>query len=186
MNGRNVLNTWDVDLFLFDVSGQLESKAIQTWLQRVARRWILKEFAAVGRVVRVRRMVDEHSGWIDLRWLPGADRHGSSARKSLIPSWLSAALPQGVVWIDLAGPSGQALAEDLRAVIDYFSSFYNGGQASRFERIALPFAITAAKSYRKIRLQQDADALDKTLMTFEDGFRLVLLTTAVELAEEGQ
>ena len=183
---RNVLNTWDVDRFLFDVSGQLESPAIQDWLRRVARRWILKEFPAAGRVLRIRRRIDDKTGWIDLHWLPGADRQGRAARQSALPGWLAAALPQGVLWLDLEGPSGRDLAEDLRAVAAYFASLESSGQAGRLERIALPYAIAAAKAYCREHSRNAVAAPDKTLMSFADGFRLVLLTTARELTEEGQ
>jgi len=183
---RNILNTWAVDIFLANIGEPDDSPAIRAWLDRVARRWILKEFQAVGEVVRVRPMTVGNCGWVDVRWTEGADSSGVTTRMSEIPRWLEGAPLDGVLWLDMAGPSARELAARLNAVVGYFHELESSGPTSRLERIALPDAVAAALRLRRTGLRREPVTCGNTLMAFDDGYRVVLLSSGRALAEEGE
>lgn len=182
---RNVLNTGVVDGFLAAIGEPDDSRAIRAWLERVARRWILREFPAVGRIVRVRPMAVANCGRVDIRWAEGADSRGETSRLSALPDWLEAALPDGVHWLDMAGPSARELAARLNAVATYFRELEGDPRPGRLERMALPDAVAAAMRFRRATRRPDSAACRNTLMAFDDGYRVVLLSSARELAREG-
>lgn len=187
---RNVLNIRDVERFLDGLRYLDEDRAIEQWLDRVARRWILKEFPAAGRVVRARRFDGEETGVVDVRWAEGADSRGETSRESPIPDWLEGALHQGVHWLDMDGPSARELAAQLAAVLAYFRGLVGSTRLSRVGRISLPDAIALASRFRAMQASgtraSRAGGSDNTLMAFKNGFRIALLTTAKELTLEGE
>ena len=183
---RNVLNTWDVDRFLKAVEVPDNDKAIRQWLDRVARRWILKEFGAVGKVLRVVRNAETAEGLYAIAWRSGADSRGITARQGPVPGWVDAALPEGVFWLDLGGASARELASELNAVALYFHQLRGNPQSARLDRVALPDAVEAAHRFRAMMAERAGVAADNTLMSLGNGFRFALLTSERELIIEGK
>ncbi len=181
---RNVLNSWDVERFIAQVRGTTENPTIGRWLDRVARRWIIKDFPAAGRVVRLRRPAGEGGSFVDVEWPTDAAEACNpcfeTTYESPHPDWLEAALPNGVYWIDMEGRLAQELAVELSGVLTYFKSL-DADKLGRIERVALPDAVAQARRF-------SADArryTDQTLVSFPDGFRIALLETPESLAQEG-
>ncbi len=185
MNGRNVLNTWELDRFLKAIEVPENDKPIRQWLDRVARRWILKEFRAVGRVLRVVSGSVGADGQFAIAWRNGADSRGVTPRKGPVPKWLEAALPKGVYWLDLGGPSARRLESQLHAITYYFHCLKGSSQYTRLERIAFPDAVAAAHRFRALIDEREGRGQDNTLLDFEDGFRFALLCNEKDLAREG-
>ena len=181
----NILNTWDVDRFVDAIEVPNDNPAIAGWLRSVARRWILREFPAAGRVMAIRPADDDGGqGEVDLAWGPDADSVGTTTRTSPIPPWLSGALAGGVYWLELDGPSADRLALSLSEVVRYFDSVAGDRDLGRLTRMALPDAVRAAMRFRANRVKRRDDP-ENTLMTFGNGFRIALLSTPEEYLREG-
>ncbi len=185
MNSRNILNTWELDRFLKAIDVPGNDKPIRQWLDSVARRWILKEFCAVGRVLRVARGSVGTEGRFAIAWRNSADSRGVTSRQGPVPHWLEAALPEGVYWLDLRGPSARRLESQLHAIGFYFHSLKGGSQYLRLDRIAFPDALAAAYRFRALIGERERRGQDNTLLDFEDGFRFALLCNETDLAKEG-
>ncbi len=185
MNSRNILNTWELDRFLKAIDVPGNDKPIRQWLDSVARRWILKEFCAVGRVLRVARGSVGTEGRFAIAWRNSADSRGVTSRQGPVPHWLEAALPEGVYWLDLRGPSARQLESQLHAIGFYFHSLKGGSQYLRLDRIAFPDALAAAYRFRALIGERERRGQDNTLLDFEDGFRFALLCSEKDLAREG-
>lgn len=185
MNDRNILNSWDLDRFLRWIDVPEDEKPIRQWLDRVARRWILKEFHAVGRVLRIASRSSDGRGQFAIAWRNGADSRGVTPRQGPVPLWLEAALPQGVYWLDLDGPSGRRLESELHAIALYFFSLKGSARYTRLDRIAFPDAVAAAHRFRALVAGREGPALDNTLLDFDDGYRFALLSSEKDLAIEG-
>lgn len=183
---RNILNLWDVDRFLRGIDVPEDETAIRRWIDRVARRWILNRYPAVGKVLRVDRDAGAEEGRYAIAWRDGADSSGITPRQGPVPSWVEAALPEGVYWLDLDGGSGQELALRLHAVALYFQSLKDSPKYARLSRVSLPDAVEAAHRFRMTAAERQGGLPDNTLLTFGDGYRFALLTSALELATEGK
>lgn len=182
---RNVLNTWDVDAFLAGFVDPRDDPEIWNWLDRIARRWILKEFPAAGMILRACHDAKEEAGWVDVRWAEGADSTGVTRRRSTITAWLEDALPNGVYWLDMDGPTARDLAVRLNAVVAYFDGLSGSPRFNRLARVSLPDAVAAAFRFRDMVRAREAARRDNVLMEFGDGYRVVLVTSAKDLRTEG-
>ena len=185
MNSRNILNTWELDRFLREIGTPEVDKPIRQWLDRVARRWIVKEFHAVGRVLRVANGSVGTEGQFAIAWRYGADSRGVTPRQGPIPPWLEGALPKGVYWLDLGGPSASELGSQLHAVTFYFYSLKGSPQYTRLDRVAFPAAVAAAHRFRALVAGREGPVQDNTLLDFDDGYRFALLSSAKDLEIEG-
>ncbi len=183
---RNILNTWDLDRFLREIMVPENDGPIRQWLERVARRWIVKEYRAVGRVLRIASGPASSEGQFDIAWADGADSRGITSRPGPVPYWLKAALPEGVYWLDLAGPSARQLHSKLHATALYFYSLKGSPQYARLDRIAFPDAVAAAYRFRMLIDERGGPEQDDTLLEFEDGYRFALLKSEKDLAKEGE
>ena len=185
MNSRNILNTWEVDRFLSEIGVPGNDKPIRQWLDRVARRWILKEFRAVGRVLRIASGSVGTEGQFAIAWRYGADSRGVTPRRGPVPPWLEAALPKGVYWLDLGGPSARELESRLHAITLYFYGLKGSPQYTRLDRVSFPHAVAAAHRFRALVAEREGPVQDNTLLDFDDGYRFALLSSAKDLAIEG-
>lgn len=188
---RNVLNVWDVENFLGRIGQDDDSTAIRQWLNRVARRWILKDFPAAGQVLRARS--DGAPGTArpgiaryDIAWSSSADSAGVTERHGPLPDWYARRAGTAYQWLDMDGPSALALASQLEGVVAYFSGLAGSTKFQRLDRIALPDAVRQAARFRAIADNLPGDVDPNTLMCFEKGYRMVLLRSAKELELEGR
>ena len=182
---RNILNTWDLNRFLGEIVVPGNDGPIRQWLERVARRWIVKEYRAVGRVLRVVRGSVGTEGQFAIAWQEGADSRGTTSRSGQVPNWLEAALHKGVYWLDLSGPSARQLCSQLHAIALYFDSLKGSPRYARLDRIAFPDAVAAAHRFRMLIDERGGAERDNTLLDFESGYRFALLTSDRDLKKEG-
>ena len=183
---RNILNLWELDRFLANIEVPDEDKAIRRWIDRVARRWVLKDYRATGRVLSVEQEPGAVEGEYAIGWLRDADSRGVTQRRGPVPSWLEGALAKGVYWLDLEGPSGKRLSSQLHAVAFYFDNMKGSPACTRLERVAFPDAVAAAYRFRDLVAERDGAKPDNTLLAFENGYRFALLTTPKDLEIEGR
>ena len=178
------MNSWDVDRFIAEVRESTEDPTIGRWLDRVARRWIVKAFPAAGRVVRLRRPAGNAKSYVDVEWPTGAgqafNRAYETTYESPHPRWLAAALPHGVFWLDMDGCRASELSVELLDILAYFESL-EATKRARIERISLPDAADRARRFRAAARRTP----DATLISFPEGFRIALLETPEALALEG-
>ncbi len=185
MNSRNILNTWELDRFLSDIYVPNNDDKVRRWLDRVARRWILREFCAAGRVVRVRDDCSETNKWLDIEWEPGADRRGVTVVHCRVPSWYDETQHEGVHWLDLEGKSADLLAEQLAAVAWYFANLKNPPSVERLARVPPQDMIATAQQFRE-SIRDWAMELGDCVLRYSDGSRMVRLTTPEDLEREGR
>lgn len=183
---RNILNLWDLDRFLANIEVPDEDKPIRRWIDRIARRWILKDYRATGRVLSVEQEPDAVEGEYAIGWLRDADSRGVTQRRGPVPPWLESALAKGVYWLDLDGPSGKRLSSQLHAVALYFDNLKGSPEYARLNRVAFPDAVAAAYRFRDLVAERDGAKPDNTLLAFENGYRFALLTTPKDLEIEGR
>lgn len=183
---RNVLNSWDVDAFLGAIGHCNDPAAIRRWLSGVARRWILKEFPAAGRVARAREGARAGYARYDIVWAEGADSRGETERQGPLPDWFDPGARPPYCWLDMDGPSARDLASRLEGVCAYFSDLADTPKFRRLDRIALPEAVRQAARFRVMAVGMPGDQDCNTLMRFERGYRMVLLRSAKDLELEGR
>ena len=183
---RNVLNTWDVEVFLDSIGHFSDSASIRRWLNRVARRWSLKDFPVAGQVLRARIDGDTGRARYDVAWAKSADSRGVTERHGPLPDWYNPLTATPYCWLDMAGPSARALASQLEGVVSYFFGLAGSPKYQRLDRIALPDAIEQAARFRAMADSLAGSQDPNTLMSFDHGYRMVLLRSAKDLKVEGR
>ncbi len=178
------MNSWDVDRFIESIRATTGDPTIGRWLDRVARRWIIKAFPAAGHVVRLRRPAGGAKSYVDVAWPTGAGQAFNQAYETTYesphPAWLEAALPDGVFWLDMDGCRASELSVELSDILAYFGSL-EATKRGRIERISLPDAAARARRF----CAAARPTPDATLISFPEGFRVALLETPESLALEG-
>ena len=178
---RNVLNMSDVDNFLKPIAATCGSDEAGLWLERTARRWILKHHQPCGRLVGIaRHRPTDKRGAVDVQWSDGR----RTREQSYLPDWLESGLENGVHWLDMNGHDAQRLETSLHLLIRYLKQPQGALDVYRLQRISLPDAIAMAEL--AFNESQSSGNQDDALMTFADGYRIIVLDSKREFHKEGR
>ena len=179
---RNVLNMWEVDKFLHPILEMCASDELRLWLERTARRWIVKNLEPGGHVTRLHHDTTGRTTrhYADVCWADGT----ITTHRTSLPDWVKASLETGVHWLDMTAEGARNLRNDLQTLCDHFLRPDPFIEIRRLHRISLLQAINFVKqsdaSTKQIEVDNDA------LMTFPDGFRVMVLDSEQEFAREGR
>jgi len=178
---RNIYNVDEVDRLIDQVASDAMSDAVDTWLRRTARQWILTEHPDVLRLA-----IDRETDAVLLidPYPPEASRRRLGVTASELPAWCRKALDEGreVHYVHL----GAALEKNLRRVVAYLNA--EGGKAvgGKLEHLSYDAAQPLARIWRRnqwILAQRQAGV--RQVYRGDDGVRIVQLQSADSLADEG-
>ena len=176
---RNIINPGDIDRLLQNLDTPVEG-VLKTWLSRVAKRWILREFEPLGQVIRFERDVYVQGEVVTHFMLPGG---GVDELHLKDMPWLDLDQPRRYQVFDIMDESADALRGDLYLALLYLKSL-ECATLERLCRITPPDAIAAGRVLAERQARQALEG--QTLELFDDGYRMVLLENEADLAEEGK
>lgn len=172
---RNILNQQDVTSSLAPILGSLDDcPADRAWLEKKARRWILRHFTPCGLVTRVSPARPDR---IRVSWGQGR----ASLHQMTLPDWFWVDPTVPFHWLDLDGIQGKQLFQDLQLVADALRAQLPTLAPARRRRMDLPCIFALARQWSSLRRMEA-----QTLLRFDDGFCFVSLTSWEDYQQEGE
>jgi hypothetical protein len=198
---RNILNLEQLDAFLRGVlehyeadSFEVPHAATERWVMTSVRRWMIKEFPCLGRVIAVVAETGEggsdDSGAVRVSWGHGAGkeypRRGQSTLRLKIPKWFDHTKRDTYLVLDLEGVAARDLKVTLNRAIGYVQGLMEFRPRDAIARVSVTDAIAASRVLAERAEARDNRKGAATIVAFPDGCRVDVLTSADALRREGE
>lgn len=182
MSMRNIFNVDEVERLIDQVASDAASDAVDAWLRRTGRRWILTEYPdllrlAIDRATDSVLLVDASR--------PEAPRRRLDVAASELPAWCRKALDAGreVHYLNL----GPAVKKKLRRVAEYFNAVGVEAHGGKLDHLSFEDAQRAARVWRRNQwAAEQRQAGIRQVYRGDDGVRIVQLRSAASLSDEGE
>ncbi len=182
MSMRNIFNVDEVEDLIDQVAADASSDAVDTWLRRTARHWILTEHPDVLRLA-----IDRSAGSVML--VDPADAEAPRRRLGVsvseLPAWCRKALDAGreVHYLRL----GAALEKKLRRIVDYFNAVGIEAHGGKLDDLSFEAAQRSTRIWRGNQwATEQRHAGIRQVYRGGDGVRIVQLRSAASLVDEGE
>ncbi len=178
---RNIYNVDEVEHLIDQVASDATSDAVDAWLRRTARHWILTEHPDLLRLA-----VDGETDTVLLfdTVPPEALRRRLDLPASELPAWCRKALDSGreVHYLHL----GAALEKKLRRVAEYLNAVGVEAHGGKLDHLSFEAAQRLTRIWRRNQwAAEQRQAGIRQVYRGDDGVRIVQLQSAASLADEG-
>lgn len=178
---RNIYNVDEVDRLIDQVASDATSDAVDAWLRRTARHWILTEHPTLLRLA-----IDRGTDTVMLfdTCPPEALRRRLAVPASELPAWCHKALDAGreVHYLHL----GAALEKKLRRIVEYLNAAGVEVHGGKLDHLRFEEAQRATRVWRRNQwAAEQRQAGIRQVYRGDDGVRIVQLQSAASLADEG-
>lgn len=189
---RNVINVEEIEKFITRITNNIRNEKISNWFKTTGRKYLIKEFP-YGYSLRVKgRTADSISldEYIKIEYINdfSGDKSVRSEQLSFFPSWAQVSLLSGAFMFKVSLSS--QLEGRMFQINDYLHSLTDKPEINRLNRVSFVQAEEASiKWHEKLKRKEKEDPYNdvgtEDIMVFDDGFKIVNITTKESLAREG-